>query len=163
MREKVDVDALLAERAEAQSRAAAADEQLERHHAEQAARREAREQSFDRGVVSEYDDRNRRLLNDEQAARRKFEAAVLDAPMIAAWVEMRTARWARVANSAEAQSSAMRLGKDTVINPLEPRDGMLVEDVVRLAEEADRRRGLDAIHEEIAEARTAYVEAEDPS
>lgn len=161
-RAKVDVGALLAEKADAQSRAAAADAELERHHAEEAARREARETEFDRGVLAEHDDRNRRYLADEQDARRAFEAAVLDSAVVDAWVRMRAARWSRVGHNSEAQSAATRLGRDHQINTIEPRDGRLIEDIVRVSEDAARRRGLDLVDEEITQARAAHLEADQP-
>ncbi len=161
-REVIDVDALLARKAEAQATVSEAEAAIEQHHAEVAARREAREREFDAGTVAAFDDQHRALLAQEQAARKVFEQAILTTPVVDAWVQHRALRWSRVALHAEVQGASNRLGRDREYAAMEPREPRLLEEVARVAEDAAKAAGYDRIDALITQPRDAHI-AEDQS
>lgn len=131
-----DVQALAAEHAEHQAAADAAAAQLAQRQAEIAAEQATRGQSWDRGLLAEHMTRRRALEAEERDARAAFRQAVLDAPLVAAWVRYRAARHRRASLAQDVSSAAARVGDERRIETLNWRDPRLLEDLVAFAEEA---------------------------
>jgi hypothetical protein len=135
----IDLDQLAAEHAEHQARAAAAAARLAEHQAAEAADAVAQLDAYDRQVIADYRSREAALVEQEQAARDEFRTAVLNDPMIAAWVRYRSLRWARTALRADVQNAITRTGSD-IRPPVELRYAAprLWEDILQVAEDEAR-------------------------
>jgi hypothetical protein len=98
--------------------------------------------SRDAQLLADYPKVNRQLMEEERAARRAFEEALVASPFGAAWTEARAAHYRRTEVTIDARNAAARIGgrAPTEIGYRDPR---LLEDVVAALDRAAQLAAMD--------------------
>lgn len=139
-----DTQTLAAMQAEHAAEAARLAEQIEARERAACQARKARLLDHDRLAVDVYQAEDDQLRKAEADAKAAWRAAVLEDPMISAWIRYRACRWARTYR-ADAQGAAMQRTGSPMRPPpqLNYADPRLLEDVLALAEQAARAMAQD--------------------
>lgn len=142
-----DLDALAGRHAEAQAAADAAAAELASRRAEVDAEQAERGADWDRELVGQYRPLLDGLRTEEADARAAFHQAVIDTPLIAAWVRYRSVRHRRAMLTQDVESAGVRVGDERRLEPVNWRDPRLFEDVLKLAEDEAEQLAVDEASE----------------
>ena len=140
------IEELQRQHAQAQATAEAAAQQIAEHEQRIAAEQAERRAQWDAGLVAEYSRRARDLDAEAKEARAAFRAAVVDSPLVAAWIADRAVRWRKDALVSQMHNSLVRLGREREMGRypvVEYRSPRLLEDIVELADAEAQERGIE--------------------
>lgn len=142
----VDLDELAARHARAQAEAEAAATELAEREQQMLTEQTTRRAEWDTDFVDGYRARVQEIEARSRSVREAFRLAVLDSPVIAAWIDLRADRWRRMVLAGQVQGSLVRLGREQEAarhQGPEWRDPRLFEDVLEFAEIEAQSRAED--------------------